>query len=102
MSSVLYFPGFRGWVVVTQPVHVDVCLIVYNRVWTDLWPWTTKQFFQIEIYTSSESWINKLSIDACNIEKIAFIVVQMKFLVMHIIIIIISFYIFTVGNFQNF
>ncbi len=61
------------------------------------------QFFEIEIYTSSESWINKLSIDVwfvmigqylaeiqlfgdlesegaknLNIEKIAFKVVQMK------------------------
>ncbi len=66
-------------------------------------------FFEIKIHTSSESWINKLSIDVCllrsdniwlrynyfniwnlrvrknwNIEKIAFKVVQMKFLVMHI------------------
>ncbi len=68
------------------------------------------QFFEIEIYTSSEIWINKLSIDVLfvmigqylaeiqlfeklesvgakknqNIEKIAFKVVQMKFLAMHI------------------
>ncbi len=64
------------------------------------------QFFETEIYTSSESWINKLFIDVdmtifgwettmwksgiwgCkknqNIEKIAFKVVQMKFLAMHI------------------
>ncbi len=26
------------------------------------------QFFEIEIYTSSESWINKLSIDVCLVE----------------------------------
>ncbi len=63
------------------------------------------KFFEIEIYTSSESWINKLSIDVWfvmigeylaemqlfenlesegtknqNIEKIALKVVQMKFL----------------------
>ncbi len=67
------------------------------------------QFFEIEIYATSESWINKLSIDVwfvrirqyladiqlfenlesegaknLNIEKIAFKVVQMKFLAMHI------------------
>ncbi len=67
------------------------------------------QFFEIEIYTSSERWINKLSIDVwfvrigqylaeiqlfenlesegaknLNIEKIAFKVVQIKFLAMHI------------------
>ncbi len=62
--------------------------------------------FEIENYTSSESWINKCSIDVWfvrigqylaeieklesegannqNIEKIAFKVVQMKFLAMHI------------------
>ncbi len=68
------------------------------------------QFFEIVIYKSSESWINKLSIDVRfvrigqylakiqlfekiwnlrvqrnqNTEKIAFKVVQMKFLAMHI------------------
>jgi len=63
------------------------------------------QFFETEIYTSYESWINKLSIDVwtifgrdttiwksetwgCkknqNIEKITFKVVQMKSLAMHI------------------
>ncbi len=83
------------------------------------------QFFETEIYTSSESWINKLSIDVwfvmdniwprynylkiwnlrvqknLNIEKIAFKVVQMKFLVMHITNQKLSFDIFTVGNLQN-
>ncbi len=61
------------------------------------------QFFEIEIYTSSESRINNLSIDVwfvmigqylkiwnlrvqenLNIEKIIFKVVQIKFLAMHI------------------
>ncbi len=33
-----------------------------------MWPWTTKpvirvNYFEIAIYTSSESWINELSID---------------------------------------
>ncbi len=57
-------------------------------------------FLEIEIYTSSESWINNISIDVwfgqylkiwnlrvqknLNIEKIIFKVVQMKFLAMHI------------------
>ncbi len=84
------------------------------------------QFFQIEIYTASEGWINKLSIVVwfvriwqylaeiqlfenleyegaknLNIEKIAFKVVQMKFLEMHITNQKLSFDIFTVGNLQN-
>ncbi len=61
------------------------------------------QFCKIEIYASSESWINDISIDVwfvmiwqylkiwnlrvqknLNIEKIIFKVVQMKFLAMHI------------------
>ncbi len=78
------------------------------------WPWTTKpvlsvNFFKIEMYASSESWINELSIDVwsvmiwqylaekqlfenlesegakkLNIEKIILKVIQMKFLAMHI------------------
>ncbi len=84
------------------------------------------QFFEIEIYTSSESWINKLFIDAwfvlmdniCprykylkiwnlrvkfffNIEKIAFKVVQIKSLAMHITNQKFNFHIFTLGNLQN-
>ncbi len=92
-----------------------------------MWPWITKpvirvNFFgrEIEIYASSESWINNLSIDVwfvmigqylkiwnlreqknLNIEKIAFKVVQMKFLAMHITNQKLSFDIFTVGNLQN-
>ncbi len=99
-----------------------------------MWPWTTKTvlkchfFFKIESYTSSEIWINKLSIDVwfvrigqylaeiqlfenlesegakknnLNIEKIAFKVVQMKFLAMHITKQKWSFDIFTVRNLQN-
>ncbi len=76
------------------------------------------------MYTSSESWLNKISIDVwfvrifgrdttiwksgiwgCktnqNIEKISFKVVQMKFLAMYITNQKISFKIFTVGNVQN-
>ncbi len=84
------------------------------------------QFSEIEIYTSSESWINKLSIGlVCYdrtifvwdttiwkfwnlrvqknlyIEKIAFKFVQMKFLGMHITNQKLSFDIFTVGYLQN-
>ncbi len=80
----------------------------------------------IEIYAPSESWINKRSIDVWffsigqylaeiqlfenlesegaknqNIEKIAFKVVQMKFLAMHITNQKLSFDIFTEGNLQN-
>jgi len=51
------------------------------------------QFYDIESYTSSESWINDISIDVwfgqylkiwCKKEKIIFKVVQMTFLAMHI------------------
>ncbi len=53
------------------------------------------KFFEIEIYTSSESWINTTIINTTidlesegaknqNIEKIAFKVVEMKFLAMQI------------------
>ncbi len=85
------------------------------------------QFWEIEIYTSSESWINKLSIDVwfvrtifswdttiwksgiwgcrckknLNIEKIVFKVVQMKFLAMHITNQKLSFDIFPLGHLQN-
>ncbi len=80
------------------------------------------QFLEIEIYTSSESWINTLWIGLDNIwqiqlfenlesegaknkkrniEKIAFKVVQMKFLAIHITNQKLSFDIFTVRNLQN-
>ncbi len=84
------------------------------------------QLFKIEIYTSSESWINNISIDVMfvmigqylaeiqlfenlesegaknlNIEKIIFKVAQMKCLVMHITKQKWSFDIFTVINVQN-
>ncbi len=105
---------------------MQLMLITYECV-TDLWPWTTKpvirvHFIFIEIYTLSESWIKKFSIDAwfimigqylklfenlmvqkknLNIEKITFKVVQMKFSAMHITYLKLSFDIFTVGNLQN-
>ncbi len=82
-----------------------------------MWPWTTKpvirvNFFEIEIYTPSESWKNKLRYNYLkiwnlrvqknlNIEKITFKVVQMKSLAMHITYQKLSFDIFTVGNLQN-
>ncbi len=85
------------------------------------------KFFEIEVYVSSESWIDNLSIDVwfvmigqylaeiqlfenlesegakknLNIEKITFKVVQIKFLAMHITNQKLSFDIFTVGNLQN-
>ncbi len=91
-------------------------------------PWHIRvNFSEIQIYTSDESWINKLSIDVLfvrigqylaeiqlfenlesegakknqNIEKIAFKIVQIKFLAMHITNQKLSFDIFTVGNSQN-
>ncbi len=92
-----------------------------------MWPWTTKPVIRVNfLIFQSESWINKLSIDAwfvrigqylaeiqlfenlesegpknVNIEKIAFKAVQMKFLAMHITNQKLSFNIFTVGNLQN-
>ncbi len=92
-----------------------------------MWPWTSHNgtFLEMEIYTSSEIWINKLCIDVwfvrigiwprynclkiwnlrvqnnLNIEKIAFKVVQMKFLTMQITNQKFSFNILTVGNVQN-
>ncbi len=76
--------------------------------------WT---FLEIEIYASSESWINHISIDVwfgqylkiwnlrmqknLNIEKITFKVVQMKFLAMHINNQKLSFDIFMVRNVLN-
>ncbi len=84
------------------------------------------KFFDIEMYTSSESWINKLSIDVWfvrirqylaeirlfyilefegaknpNTENIAFKFVQIKFLAMHITNQKLHFDIFTVGHLQN-
>ncbi len=77
-------------------------------------------FFEIEIYTSSESWINNISIDVwfvmigqylkiwnlrmqknLKIEEIIFKVVQMKFLEMHITNQKLCFDIFTAGNLLN-
>ncbi len=78
------------------------------------------QSFEIEIYASSEIWINNISIDVwfvmigqylkiwnlnkqknLNIEKIIFKVVQMKFLAMHIMNPKLSFDIFTVIHLLN-
>ncbi len=74
-------------------------------------------FLEIEIYASSESWINHIYIDVwfgqylkiwnlrvqkhLNIEKISFKVVQMKFLAMHINNQKLSFDIFMVINLLN-
>ncbi len=85
------------------------------------------QFFDVEMYAASESWINKLSIDAWFVrmgqylaeiqilenlesegakkskyfEKIVFKVVQMKFLAMHITKQKQSFDIFMIIHLQN-
>ncbi len=74
-------------------------------------------FLEIEIYASSESWINNIYIDVwfgqylqiwnlrvqknLNIEQIIFKVVQMKFLAMHINNQKLSFDIFMVRNLLN-
>ncbi len=82
-----------------------------------MWSWTTKSvkgsIYEIEIYTQSESWIYKLSVETIfeNLKsegakknqnmnkKITFKVVQIKFLAMHIIDQKLRFYIFMVGNY---
>ncbi len=98
-----------------------------------MWPWTAKQslsvsFFEIEMYTSTETWINKLSIEyglsgSDNIlrettswkiwnmrvqkkkskywENRPLKVVQIKFLAMHITNQKRGFDIFTVRHLQN-
>ncbi len=105
------------------------CLSKKNYIYENyMWPWTTKpvirfKFFEIEIYASSESWINKLSTDVwfdrtifaaiqlfengiwgckknLNIEKISFKVVQMKFLALHITNKKFSFEIFMAGIYK--
>ncbi len=113
----------------TQQINTNLNLIIISFVTLDRKTSHNGQFFEIEIYTSSESWIKKLSIDiwllvccdrtifgwnttiwksgiwGCkknpNIEKITFKVVQMKFLAIHITNQKWSFDIFTVGNLQN-
>ncbi len=62
-------------------MHVYIYIYIYiyifkkNMLCLFMWPWTTKpvirvNFFEIEIHhTSSESWINKLSIDAWFLES---------------------------------
>ncbi len=102
----------------------NLCWIIYVTV--DHKTNHKGKFFEIDIYTWSESWINKLSIDVwfvriwqyladiifkylesegCkknrNMEKITFYFVQMKFLIMHITYQKLSFDIFTVWNLQN-
>ncbi len=91
-----------------------------------MWPWSTKpvmrvKFLDIEIYTSSESWINHISVDVwfvmigqylkiwnlrvqknLNIEKFVFKIVQIKFLALHITNQTYFFFnIFTVEHLQN-
>ncbi len=102
-------------------VYVCVCVCVYIYIWVCVWPWTTKPVIRV-------IFLNKLSIDVWfvrigqylvkiqpfenldsegakkekeNIEKIAFKVVQMKYLGTHITDQKLSFDIFTVGNLQN-
>ncbi len=64
-----------------------------------MWPWTTKPVIQnqIQLFENLESKGAK----NLNIEKIAFKVIQMKFLAMHVTNQKLSFDIFTVGNLQN-
>ncbi len=100
------------------------------KMWSiNMWPWTTKPVLSVnssifDIHTASESRISELYIDVWfvmigiwsryniwkwnlrvqrnhNIEKIAFKVVQIKFLTMHITKQKLRFYLFTVRNLQN-
>ncbi len=72
------------------------------------------QFFEIEIYTSPENWINKVSIDVWFVrigqyleseskkkKKLPLKLSKMKSLAMHIITQKLSFDIFMVRNIQN-
>ncbi len=107
----------------SQPSYADFSWGVFSAGFQTVgyvWPWTTKPVIRVKIEMHiHESWINKLSIDVWfmtifgrdttiwnlrvqknqNIEKIAFKVVQMKFLAMHITNQNLSFDIFTVGDF---
>ncbi len=64
-----------------------------------MWPWTIKPVIQnqIQLFENLESEGAK----NLNIEKIAFKVIQIKFLAMHVTNQKLSFDIFTVGNLQN-
>ncbi len=55
----------------------------------------------IWIYSYLKIWNMRVQKKNQNFEKIAFKVVQIKFLAMHITNQKLSFYIFTVGNFKN-
>ncbi len=115
------------WTVVLKQHHICSC---HNHLWPwTTKPDLSIHFsFEIKIYTSPESWINMLSSDVWFVRigqylaeiqifenlnlrvqkkkinilrKIAFKVVQMKFLAMHITKQKLSFHIFTVRNLQN-
>ncbi len=107
---------------ITEIHNIIIDISLRKKAICDPGPQTSHKgkFFEIEIYTSSESWINNISIDVwfvmigqylkiwnlrvqknLNIEKITFKVVQMKFLAMHITNQKLSFDIFTVGHLQN-
>ncbi len=102
-------------------VNFSPCRLVQN---SNTWPWTTKPVISVQF--SYLRFINKLCIDVWfvmigqylaeiqlfenlgsegtktqNIEKIAFKIVQIKFLEMHITNQKYNFDIFTVGNLQN-
>ncbi len=75
-----------------------------------MWPWTTKLsidvwFVRIAQYLAEIQLFSKSGVWGCKknriIKKIAFKIVQMKFLAMHITNQKLSFDIFTVGNLQN-
>ncbi len=64
-----------------------------------MWPYATKPVIRVN-FSKLKIWNLRVQKNL-NIEKIAFKVVQMKFLAMHITNQKWSFYIFTVGNLQN-
>ncbi len=103
--------------------YIHACIYIYlihvHNAHTYMWPWSTKPVIRflknknIEIYASSKSWINDISIDAwfmtgqylecegaknLNIEKIIFKFVQIKFLAIHITNQKLCFDIFTEGR----
>ncbi len=112
----------RLWMESWRPIKKH-CPTLKAKEFINMWPWTTKQVRRV----NTMSWINKLSIDVWFVrigqhlaeiqlfenlesegakkkkkkEKIAFKVVQMKFLARHITNQKWGFYIFTGGNVQN-
>ncbi len=86
-----------SWSSLCKHTHTILCWKknLFPCYFTHMWPWTTKPAISVNF-----SRYNYLKIWNLRVQKIAFKVVQMKFLAMHINQKL-SFNIFTVGNLQN-